>query len=131
MGVEISSARGGDLARVRALFRAYAEAIDFDLACQGFEAELSRLPGRYAPPGGTLLLARDGAAQVLGCVGVRGRAARSVAAGAGYREMRLDTLPRMRAAIALYRALGFAPIPAPADDPGLGQLYFTKVLAPG
>ena len=43
----------------------------------------------------------------------------------------LDTLPAMQAAIALYRAPGFAPIPAPADDAGLGQLYFVRTLASG
>ena len=160
MIVEIFTAGGQDhLAEIRALFRAYAAAIGFDLAYQGFEAELADLPGRYAPPGGTLLLAREPGRAPFGCVGVRphpvagacelkrlyvapagrgtgaGRAlaeaAIAFAVRAGYRQMHLDTLPTMQAAIALYRALGFAPIPAPADDAGLGQLYFMRWLAPG
>lgn len=159
MGVDISFAHDrDDLARVRTLFRAYAAAIDFDLAYQGFEAELADLPGRYAPPDGALLLARAPDAESVGVVGVRplaiagacelkrlyvlpsgrglgaGRAltqaALSFALGAGYRQMRLDTLPKMTAAIELYRALGFMPTPAPTDDAGLGQLYFMWALVP-
>ena len=155
----ISLARGDDdLTRVRALFQAYAAAIDFDLAYQGFEAELADLPGRYAPPAGAVLLARDDGGQVVGGVGVRphpiagacelkrlyvipagrgsgaGRAlalaALSFAATAGYRQMRLDTLPKMGAAIAHYRALGFEAVPAPADDAGMGQVYFAIALLP-
>jgi putative acetyltransferase len=47
-----------DLAAVRALFIEYAESLGFSLAYQGFERELTELPGRYAPPTGALLLAR-------------------------------------------------------------------------
>jgi putative acetyltransferase len=47
-----------DLAAVRALFIEYAESLGFSLAYQGFELELTELPGRYAPPSGALLLAR-------------------------------------------------------------------------
>ncbi|MEM7263388.1 MAG: GNAT family N-acetyltransferase, partial [Planctomycetota bacterium] len=62
-----SSAQLTDAAR---LFRAYADALPFELDFQGFEAELAALPGRYAPPTGAILLAmRDGNA--IGCVGLR------------------------------------------------------------
>lgn len=124
-----------DLGAVRELFLEYAGTLDFDLCFQSFDAELAGLPGSYAPPGGTLLLARvDGAA--AGCIGVRPldaqrcemkrlyvrpqyrdrRLGRQLveqaivfARGAGYRSMVLDTLPQMAAALKLYRDRGFRP----------------------
>ncbi len=135
------AATSADLAAVRDLFLEYAGSLNFDLCFQDFESELEGLPGGYAAPAGTLLLARvDGA--VAGCVGVRpldgercemkrlylrepyrgsglGRrlAERAIAfaRAAGYRSMVLDTLPQMAAATRLYRALGFARC-APYDD---------------
>ena len=146
----------GDLDQVRTLFREYAASLDIDLAFQGFDAELATLPGNYAPPRGVLLLARDGR-QALGCVGVRsvdapgvcemkwlyvrpagrgsgaGRAlaneAVAFARATGYREMLLDTLPQMAAAIRLYRTLGFKEIP-PYGHGLPGMLYFGKQLQP-
>lgn len=133
-----------DLHAVAALFAAYAAALPVDLGYQDFAAELASLPGKYAPPAGELLLARlaDGAA--VGCAGLRplplegccemkrlylADAARGTGLGRaltqaiverarqlGYRELRLDTLPSMTAAIALYRQLGFVEI-APYYSP--------------
>ena len=42
---------------VRALLRAYADSLPFELDFQGFERELAELPGAYAPPRGALLVA--------------------------------------------------------------------------
>jgi hypothetical protein len=46
----------------------------------------------------------------------------------GYREAMLDTLPWMSSAIVIYRACGFAPIPAYRNNavPDIG--YFGKKL---
>jgi ribosomal protein S18 acetylase RimI-like enzyme len=46
----------------------------------------------------------------------------------GLRSMRLDTLARMTEARALYRALGFVPVPAYYDNPLPGTTYMALAL---
>jgi ribosomal protein S18 acetylase RimI-like enzyme len=143
-----------DFAQARELFLEYAATLgDHVLCIQDFDAELASLPGAYAPPRGRLLLARVGA-EAAGCVALRpldaevgelkrlyvrpsfrgrrlGRAlAEAVleeARRAGYRRVRLDTLPSMTEAVALYRALGFRPRPPYGDAPP-EALYFERDL---
>jgi len=124
------------LTAVRSLFEAYAASLDFDLDFQNFEDELKKLPGEYGPPKGCILMAIVGK-DSAGCValrqisndicemkrlyikplyrkkGIGRRLAESViqnACGIGYKRMRLDTVPAMKAARTLYASLGFKKI---------------------
>ena len=146
---------GEPLAAARQLFEEYAASLDISLCFQGFEEELSNLPGAYAPPRGRLLLACHGKESV-GCVALRplepetcemkrlyvrpayrsssgaGRllAERIIheAATAGYRRMRLDTLPTMETALALYRRLGFREIAPYTANPVSGAVFLELQL---
>jgi len=138
-----------EIETIRELFLEYGESLNFDLCFQGFDDELAALPGAYAPPAGRLLLALHGEA-VAGGVGLRPLspgvceikrlyirpAYRALKAGrrlaeaviaearlAGYRAMRLDTLPDMKAAQALYASLGFRDIAPYYDNPIPGARY--------
>ena len=50
------------------------------------------------------------------------------AARIGYREMRLDTLPSMTGAIALYGKLGFEPMEPYYDTPVIGTIFLRRSL---
>src|SRR4051812_16735437 len=58
------------LRAAESLMREDAASLDFSLCFQGFEEEMAALPGRYAPPRGRLLLAKDGS-EPVGCVALR------------------------------------------------------------
>ena len=145
-----------DIAAVRTLFLEYAASLDVDLAYQGFQGEVASLPGDYAPPRGCLFLAREGQ-NAVACVGVRpidgeicemkrlyvrpeargsgiGRdlavAAIEFGRAAGFRAMRLDTLPSMMTAHTLYHALGFRSIAAYRPSPVAGTLFMELPLIP-
>ncbi|MGM0704809.1 MAG: GNAT family N-acetyltransferase [Bacteroidota bacterium] len=64
-----------ELDMTRQLFRNYAEELNVDLCFQDFEAELQELPGPYASPQGTILLAyrsdTDAPEQAVGCVALQ------------------------------------------------------------
>jgi ribosomal protein S18 acetylase RimI-like enzyme len=142
----------------RALFREYAQQLGIDLCFQNFEAELAALPGDYALPQGTLLLAHvDG--ELAGCGAFRpapdvdyanacemkrlyvrrafrrfglgrllARQLMDLATQAGYSTMLLDTLDDMEAARGLYGSLGFEEIPPYYFNPIAGAHYLKVVL---
>ena len=144
------------LGEARALFLEYQAAIGFDLCFQDFDREVAGLPGSYAPPRGALLLAMADERPV-GCVALRALDERTcelkrlyvrpearghsvgrllceaLIAGArarGYERMKLDTVPQMAEAIALYRALGFTPTEPYRHNPIPGALFMELALGP-
>ena len=152
--IELAVASGPEqIDAARALFREYAEQLGVDLCFQDFEAELAGLPGDYAEPRGTLLLALvDG--ELAGCCALRpiddvdhtnaaemkrlyvrkafrgfglGRhlaeAALDAGARMGYACVLLDTLDDMESARALYEDLGFEEIPPYYHNPLPGAHY--------
>ena len=146
---------GKDLDEARALFEEYARSLDFDLDFQGFAQEVATLPGEYAPPRGRLMLARVGKT-AAGCVALHGldggtaemkrlyvrpqfrqagigralvQAVLTEAKKLGYTRLRLDTVPAMREATALYRSLGFFEVPAYRENPVPGALFLERTLS--
>ena len=151
----IAQAHGAaDMLLARHLFEEYARSLDVDLCFQDFASELEDLPGQYAPPRGELLLASwdhspagcvalrplDGAACEMKRLYVRsefrghgiGRALIQqiidVARKAGYRHIRLDSLPSMKSALTLYQQLGFQEIPPYRNNPVAGTVYLELPL---
>src|SRR5882724_6877921 len=155
MTIRITEARWpDDRATVESLFREYVSSLAEDISFQDFAGELAGLPGKYARPGGVVLIAWDGDVPA-GAVAyrmfepgvcemkrlyvrpsVRGRGlARDLAneliehaRGRGYRTMLLDTLASMQAARALYRDLGFVPVEPYYDNPLPGVMYMALEL---
>jgi ribosomal protein S18 acetylase RimI-like enzyme len=142
----IGDAGPGDAETVRALFREYAAWLGTEAWFTDLDAELAALPGGYEA---LLVARRDG--EPVGCVALKslpggacemkrlyvrpagrgsgtGRAlveaSIAKARELGYGVMRLDTLPTMNAARALYESLGFRRIERYNDNPIEGVLFF-------
>jgi len=139
---------------VRALIEEYCRWIDPDLTFQEIEAELDGLPGDYAPPGGILLVGfiDDRLEGIVACrqwsaeicemkrlyVRPTARGARlgrrlaetviREARAIGYARMRLDTLPSMKEAFALYQTLGFREIAPYYATPIVGTRFMELSL---
>jgi ribosomal protein S18 acetylase RimI-like enzyme len=143
-----------DLPVVRELFEEYGKSLGIDLSFQGFDEELATLPGKYAPPHGTVIVARS-EGMPCGCVALRRIDERTcemkrlyvrpgcrgsrigaelvtriidAALAKGYRAMRLDTLPSMKSAVSLYRSFGFQEIEPYIYNPLPGALFMEKQL---
>jgi GNAT superfamily N-acetyltransferase len=150
----VHATSGQQITEVRHLFNEYAASLNFDLCFQNFSEELAELPGEYAPPGGRLLLGLC-EKQLAGCVALRrleehtcemkrlyvrrpfrgqgvgrGLAAAIIeeARRSGYERMRLDTVPFMKEAIALYQSLGFKPIEPYRHNPICGAVFLELKL---
>lgn len=142
-----------DMALVRTMLEEYRAALNVDLAFQDFDRELSALPYGYDP-----ILVAFNEEEAAGCVALRrlddrvcemkrlyvrrtfrgqaiGRAlAVAVIAEAsqrGFRRMRLDTLPTMEEAMALYESLGFKEIAPYRFNPVPATRYLELALSAG
>jgi len=144
-----------ELEIIKELFVEYADSLGFDLDFQDFKQELANLCGDYAPPKGCLLVAKY-KGQIAGCVGLkqfsddicemkrlyirpefRGLGIGRVLAEAiieqarkiGYTLMRLDTVPTMKVARALYQSLDFKQISQYRYNPIEGAEFMELKLA--
>lgn len=136
------------------IWREFVTSPTVSLDFQGNEAEFADLPGKYAPPGGLVLLATS-ADGVVGCIAMRRvdeaicemkrlyvrPAARGLGAGrllaerllaearrAGYREMRLDVLAEFAQAQKLYQDLGFEEADPISFNPLPGTRFLGRAL---
>lgn len=157
MSLEIVPATSPDrIEAARRLFKEYEASLGIELTFQGFAREVAELPGAYAPPAGRLFLATDRPDDHVGCVALRPlgegicemkrlyvrptargtrlgrRLAETViheARAIGYARMRLDTLPSMNDAFALYQRLGFYEIAPYCENPIVGTHFMELVLS--
>ncbi|KAF2461609.1 putative GNAT family acetyltransferase [Lineolata rhizophorae] len=146
-----------DIDHVMQLFIAYVEWLGIDLTFQDFEGEKRAMPGKYAPPKGELLLARDRNRRPIGCVALRPmdeegccemkrlyvspdarglrlghalvKAIIDDAASKGYREMKLDSLDKMVQARSLYKKFGFVETSPYYDNPIPGAVFLSCTLS--
>lgn len=141
--------------QARELVKAYVASLDIDLTFQNIESEMKNLEQDYDEPKGAFFIAYYDE-KPLGCVGLRcfgdgigeikrlyvmaeGRglglgkclmqAAIDTAKEQSFVKLVLDTLPEMKSAQNLYRALGFTLIPAYCYNPFAGALFFERILS--
>jgi ribosomal protein S18 acetylase RimI-like enzyme len=152
--IQIRAAGPEDIPQVRAMLREYVEWIGLDLAFQEINAELDGLPGDYAPPRGALFVAVEGP-RYLAMIALRpldhstaemkrlyvrpeargrGLARQLIARLCGeakrldYTEIRLDTLPKMGEAQAIYETHGFVDIEPYYETPIAGTRFMSKKI---
>ncbi|OJJ20604.1 GNAT family N-acetyltransferase [marine bacterium AO1-C] len=136
------------------LFRAYAEALSFDLAFQNFEKELKNIKQQYASPESALILCYD-RQEAVGCVAIRkiddqiaelkrfyvhpqyrglkiGKQLLELAIDKAkeldYTFIRLDSAPEQSKAQGLYKAFGFYEIAPYGYNPLEGVVYMECAL---
>jgi putative acetyltransferase len=154
VAVEIREPNRAEVEVGRRLIEEYVGSLGIDLSFQQVEEELADIERAYGPPRGRLLLAFVHG-EPAGCVAVRplhegccemkrlyvrpthrglglGRSLADAAIEAGrelgYERMRLDTLPDMEAARALYRSLGFREIAPYRFNPMPGTAFMERAL---
>ena len=146
----IEATAAPELDRVRELFAEYARSVDEPCCFAGFEREVAELPQGYVA---VLLAQENGAA--AGCVALRAldprtaemkrlyvrpafrgrsigralaQAAIATARAGNYHRIVLDSLPKMRAALTLYRELQFREAAPYLAEPTPGAKCFELSL---
>jgi GNAT superfamily N-acetyltransferase len=153
-GLHIVPASAAEIELVRGLWREYWDYLALPPDFQGFAEEIRTLPGRYAPPGGRLLLATvQGEAAATGAFrplagtaceakrlyvrpefrgqGIGEALVRRIieeARAAGYREIFADSLPSMSAAMRIYQRLGFSETEPYSPHPTPGAIFLRLEL---
>ncbi len=149
MGNYIFAETAERISQSRKLIVEYAKSLGCSPCLENIEQELRGFPEPFAPPSGRLILAIDNG-QPVGVVGLKkikedicemarlyvrpecrgegygkGLALQSMKAAkdAGYRTIRLYTLPTMITALSMYRKIGFAEIAPYADHPIEDAVY--------
>lgn len=150
----VTAASPAQFADAKTLVEEYVASLGVSLDFQDYREEISRFPGEYAAPFGTVLVAYERGAAV-GVVALRpidgsvcemkrmyvrpGFRGQGVgrklsdrliekAVQLGYSKMRLDTLSEMDAARSLYRSLGFREIPPYRYNPIPGARFLELEL---
>ena len=143
------------MAQIQKMLLEYTERLGRDLEFQNIEEELGNPAQKYAPPAGNLLVALDEHEKVLGMVAyhrhskarcemkrlyvspacrgkkVGERLVTSImqsAREAGFKEMVLDTLEPLHAAVCLYKKMGFCECAAYYHNPMSDVIYMKKFL---
>lgn len=149
MGTYIFAETTERISQARKLIVEYAESLGCSPCLENIEQELRSLPEPFAPPTGRLILAIDDdqPAGVVGLKKIRGDIAEMArlyvrpqwrgkgygkglalhciasAKEAGYRAIRLYTLPSMATALTIYRKIGFTEIAPYTDHPSADAVY--------
>ncbi len=153
--MNIRKAKSGEMGRVRELFEAYAKELNVDLCFQDFAGEMEKLPGVYAEPEGCILVLEYQEAEIVGAVALKkledsicemkrlyiepkfrkGGNGKKMATAIieegklkGYKTMKLDTIERLKAAVGIYKSMGFTTTEAYNYNPEDTVLYFEKAL---
>ncbi|MDR3215923.1 MAG: GNAT family N-acetyltransferase [Clostridiaceae bacterium] len=141
---------GADIAEVRRLLADYNAELGCDLSFQSFQSETENLSAAYAPPAGRLFVAEYGD-EIAGCAALRpfgngkcemkrmyiaphlrgkgigkllAQEIISAAKEIGYKAILLDTIPQLKAAVSMYKSMGFQEISPYRENPLTGARFF-------
>lgn len=153
--IQLITEEGIQMDAIRQLFRSYEKELGENLCFQSFEEELKDPLKKYGSPHGVLYLAMYNN-EPAGCIALtplpeegvcemkrlyvkpeyrRYKIGRELvklllndAVKLGYKKMKLDTLEKLQAAIALYKQYGFRETTAYYENPLKGVVYMEKEL---